>query len=255
MALTGACPGTAIVQASLGSVSGLKIVLGGLLGGITLVKLTPLIYHTTMIDAENGNSPVSGAETASDKALRRSEQYTLAAKLGVKTGTITLAYEVICIGVIVLAAKFAPNYPTSVNPVVGGLAIGVAQALSMLISRKTIGVTGAHEQLANDFWSIISRSTHVKRPYGSAVWFAIGIIVGAKALASQVPILTRSAEMPNFGTLRSLVSGASMVVGAALADGCPSGHGISGMATLSLSSFVTVAAMFGGGIVCKALIG
>lgn len=82
---------------------------------------------------------------------------------------------------IVLAAKLAPIYSTSVSPIVGGLAMGGAQALSMLISRKTI--------------------------------------VGAKALASQVSMLTPSAKMQEFGTLTSLVGGATMVSGAALARG------------------------------------
>lgn len=39
-----------------------------------------------------------------------------------------------------------------------------------------------------------------------------------------------------------------MVFGARLAGGCTSGHGISGMSTLSISSIVTVASIFSGGI-------
>jgi len=252
MALTGACPGTLLIQASLG-LSGLQVGLGGLLGGIVFVKLAPLIYNASTIAAKVNNSLSCGAETASGKPFRQSEQYTVAVKLGVENITVALAYEALCISMIVLAAKFAPNYPTSARPIIGGLAIGGAQALSMLISRKTIGVSAAYEQLAKDFWSIMSPSAHAKPPFRSAIWFAIGIVAGAKALATQMPILTASTEMQKFGTLMSLVGGATMVFGAALAGGCPSGHGISGMATLSLPSFVTVAAMFGGGIICKAL--
>jgi uncharacterized membrane protein YedE/YeeE len=106
-----------------------------------------------------------------------------------------------------------------------------------------------------EFWSITSPSIHAKPSSRLAIWFAIGIFLGAKALASKVPSLTSSAEMHKFGILTSLVGGATMVFGAALAGGCPSGHGISGMATLSLPSFVTVAAMFSGGIMLKALHG
>jgi hypothetical protein len=255
MALTGACPGTVIVQAALGSLSGIQIGLGGLLGGISFAKLAPFIYHTSTIAAENGKSPACCAETASDKPLRQPAQYTIAAKLGVETRTVVLTYEALCIVMITLAAKFASNDPTAVSPILGGLAIGSAQALSMLISRKTITVNAAYEQLARDFWSVISPSTPARPSPRSAIWFAIGIIAGAKALASLVPTLVPSMEMQKYGMLTSLVGGATMVFGAALAGGCPSGHGISGMATLSLPSFVTVAAMFGGGIVCKALIG
>lgn len=69
MALIGACPGIVLVQASLGSLSGLKFGLGGLLGGMAFVKLRPLIYHTSIAAAENNNASVCGAETASDKPL------------------------------------------------------------------------------------------------------------------------------------------------------------------------------------------
>ena len=39
-----------------------------------------------------------------------------------------------------------------------------------------------------------------------------------------------------------------MLLGARIADGCTSGHGISGIAQLSIGSFTAVAAMFAGGI-------
>jgi uncharacterized membrane protein YedE/YeeE len=45
-----------------------------------------------------------------------------------------------------------------------------------------------------------------------------------------------------------------MVFGARLAGGGTSGHGITGMSQLSISSFITVAAMFGGGMAFNFLI-
>lgn len=39
-----------------------------------------------------------------------------------------------------------------------------------------------------------------------------------------------------------------MLFGARLADGCTSGHGLSGVAQLAVGSTVAVAAMFAGGI-------
>ena len=44
-----------------------------------------------------------------------------------------------------------------------------------------------------------------------------------------------------------------MLLGARIAGGCTSGHGISGMAQLALGSFVAVAAMFAGGILAASL--
>jgi uncharacterized membrane protein YedE/YeeE len=44
-----------------------------------------------------------------------------------------------------------------------------------------------------------------------------------------------------------------MLLGARIADGCTSGHGISGMAQLAVGSTVAVAAMFAGGIASATL--
>ena len=51
----------------------------------------------------------------------------------------------------------------------------------------------------------------------------------------------------------AVAGGALMAFGARLADGCTSGHGISGTLQLSLGSWLTVAAMFVGGIVVAKL--
>ena len=244
MALTGGCPGTVVIQGTVGILSGLQTGIGGLLGGIAFVELAPLLKHTNTITA---GTPAN--------ELRRQPAPTIAAQLGLKITTIIWSYETMCIAMIALAARFAPNDSPYSNPILGGLAIGGAQALSILLSRKTIGFSDAYVELGRDFWSIILPSAHVKAASHAAVWFAIGLMAGAKALVMQMPMLVPSGEIQQVGRLSALIGGISMVFGAHLADGCPSGHGISGLATFSLSSFVTVAAMFGGGIGVKALIG
>jgi hypothetical protein len=45
-----------------------------------------------------------------------------------------------------------------------------------------------------------------------------------------------------------------LLLGARLADGCTTGHGISGMAQLAVSSTIAVAAMFAGGILTAMLL-
>ena len=48
--------------------------------------------------------------------------------------------------------------------------------------------------------------------------------------------------------LAAFGGGVVAMVGARLADGCPSGHGLSGMMQLSVSAFVALALFFGAGI-------
>ena len=51
----------------------------------------------------------------------------------------------------------------------------------------------------------------------------------------------------------AFIAGFMMLFGARLADGCTSGHGLSGTAQLAVGSMVAVAAMFAGGIVTAML--
>jgi uncharacterized protein len=52
----------------------------------------------------------------------------------------------------------------------------------------------------------------------------------------------------------AFLGGAIAMVGARMADGCPSGHGLSGMMQLSVSAFVALAMFFGVGVLVAALI-
>ena len=52
----------------------------------------------------------------------------------------------------------------------------------------------------------------------------------------------------------AFVAGFLILLGARIADGCTSGHGLSGMAQLSVGSTVAVAAMFAGGIATASLL-
>jgi hypothetical protein len=51
----------------------------------------------------------------------------------------------------------------------------------------------------------------------------------------------------------AFAGGFLMLMGARIADGCTSGHGISGIAQLSVGSLIAVTAMFTGGILAALL--
>jgi uncharacterized protein len=52
----------------------------------------------------------------------------------------------------------------------------------------------------------------------------------------------------------AILGGIVAMVGARMADGCPSGHGLSGMMQLSVSSIVALAMFFGAGVCVAALV-
>lgn len=88
--------------------------------------------------------------------------------------------------------------------------------------------------------------------------FVTGIFIGAlvSALTSNsfklesVPPTWRARFGDSTGkrAAAAIVGGAVAMFGARLADGCPSGHGLSGLMQLSVSGFVAMAMFFGAGI-------
>lgn len=56
-----------------------------------------------------------------------------------------------------------------------------------------------------------------------------------------------------FPSFKLLIGGLIMAFGARIAGGCTSGHGLSGLSSLSFSSLVTVVAMFGAGVATQML--
>ena len=79
------------------------------------------------------------------------------------------------------------------------------------------------------------------------IYFSAGAVVGAFASCTSTPI-------SSFGTVNGLppvegfIGGFLMLFGSRMANGCTSGHGISGFPMLSIASFFAVPAMFTGGI-------
>lgn len=94
--------------------------------------------------------------------------------------------------------------------------------------------------------------------------FVIGIGLGALIAAKASGTFKRESLPPMwvefFGTSKkmriwySVIGGILAMVGARMAGGCPSGHGVSGMSQLGVSSLVALAMFFLGGIVVARLI-
>ncbi len=87
----------------------------------------------------------------------------------------------------------------------------------------------------------------------------IGVLFGALAGSltdksfkkESVPPIWRERFGSSVGKRAAGAIGGGMLamVGARMADGCPSGHGLSGMMQLSVSGFVALACFFGSGII------
>jgi len=241
MALTGACPGTVLLQVATGTPSGPPVLLGGLLGGILFSKFgKPLLRKVKVEDMEALTKP------------------TVYQTLDVKESRAVAVYETFCLGVIAAAGYFAPEIHKVLLPgAVGGLLIGVSQATSLMLTGNTLGISTAYEQIGDLFWwaeEKMFEGKEVPRPNINATFFAAGTAIGSLGVSSLVLHLPASVNEVQIGVLRAVIGGVLLTFGSRIAGGCTSGHGISGMSQLSISSIVTVAAIFGGGMGLAALL-
>jgi hypothetical protein len=128
----------------------------------------------------------------------------------------------------------------TISPVTGfggGLLIGIAAALFLLLSGRIAGVSG----LAATAAGIGSGGT----PWAQAVCFVVGLPLGAWLMSSFVrhPDIIITDSLP-----RLAVAGLLVGFGTRLANGCTSGHGVCGVARLSPRSVVATAVFMAVGI-------
>jgi uncharacterized protein len=120
---------------------------------------------------------------------------------------------------------------------VGGLFLGCAVTLLFALT----GLVGGMSSVFSSTWSYFSDRPYFHQPryVESRNWrlvYALGVVlggaafiaIGGKAVATQLPVWQIA--------LGAFIAG----FGARLANGCTSGHGICGMASLKLPSFLAV---------------
>ena len=158
--------------------------------------------------------------------------------------------------------------PKAWSPYFAGIVIGLLQIPAFLIVETALGASSSYVTVGvwltgfvdPSITSIGYAASHVSA--AAKNWWQValvgGIAVGAfvsmklsgARRAAISPIWARAigTAAPNARYAMAFVGGFVMLFGARIADGCTSGHGLSGMAQLSVGSTVAVAAMFAGGI-------
>ena len=104
----------------------------------------------------------------------------------------------------------------------GGLMIGTAAALLLLLSGRIAGVSG--------MVAAATRIAYNGPPWSQAMAFVVGLPTGALAAAA----LLRTPQIEITPSVPLLVAGGLLVgFGTRLGSGCTSGHGVCGIARLS----------------------
>jgi uncharacterized membrane protein YedE/YeeE len=154
------------------------------------------------------------------------------------------------------------------SPYVAGALIGLLQIPAFLLIETALGTSSSYVTVSGSLASLvdpsISRIDYVARHIAMTGknWWQVALVVGIAAgafLSMKLSGATRQPISPIWtralGTSSPLrrytiafTGGFIMLLGARLADGCTTGHGLSGTAQLAVGSIVAVAAMFAGGI-------
>jgi uncharacterized membrane protein YedE/YeeE len=160
------------------------------------------------------------------------------------------------------------------SPYFAGIVIGLLQIPAFLMVETALGASSSYVTvgvwLTGFFDPSITNIAYAASHVSAAAknWWqvalvggiAVGAFVSMKISAARRPAISPiwaraiGTASPNARYAMAFVGGFVMLFGARIADGCTSGHGLSGMAQLSVGSTVAVAAMFAGGIAAAMLL-
>ena len=128
-------------------------------------------------------------------------------------------------------------------PIAGGLLIGTAAALLLLLSGRVAGVSGMAAAAV--------RIADKGPPWTQALAFVLGLPLGAWLIATfyRMPVIAITDSVPLLA-----VAGLLVGFGTRLGNGCTSGHGVCGMARLSRRSIFATATFMGVGFATVFLI-
>ncbi|MCK9275845.1 MAG: YeeE/YedE family protein [Syntrophales bacterium] len=161
------------------------------------------------------------------------------------------------------------------SPYTVGAAIGALETAAMLTAKRPLGITSAFEnavalaagkilpeKAVNEYARTHEETPKIDWETGLVAGVVFGSMLSARLSAeknsSRMPEISAQKE-EHSGALRYATAfggGALMMLGARMANGCTSGHGISGTMQFAASSWLFVPVIFASGaIVSKAFFG
>lgn len=159
------------------------------------------------------------------------------------------------------------------SPYVAGVIIGALQIPTFLLMGTALGASSSFVTVGAHLASVVDPGVAsikylASHMYGAKNWWQVAVVVGIAIGAflsmrlsgarrqAISPVWARTMGVTSMGARAPIafLAGFIMLFGARIAGGCTSGHGISGIAQLSVGSTLAVAGMFAGGILAAALL-
>lgn len=244
MTTVGSCPGMVFVQLGAGVSNAYATLLGGLLGAIA---------HGCVIETLSGllGKPNAKAGNTLYELAGKTPSVTHLA-LGASLLGGAAVFELLFpwradfnLGSRVTSyALDSPVWP----PIFAGLLLGSTQLLSFILNKRSLGNSTTFSIAASQFFSSswLDKHAYLKK-WKTGNWdklaMSAGVLAGSWLSASMGGVYGRTVGV---SFINSLAGGFMLLFGARLADGCNTGHGISGTANLLVGSAVATMAMFAG---------
>lgn len=268
MMISGSCPGTSYAQLGAGSIPTL-ITLGGAVVGAALYGYTEPFWRRFkrwMVPTYKTLYEMMGVSRLVTAAMMT--LMFLGAAIGAGYLPLNKPQDVV---VERGAGFFGPGSLDSNNPLalmkwspfVAGPIIGMMQLPLSMFLEKNLGCSSTFQWVAANVLRLVpfaDKSEYTRRFRGGFnIWWQVLLVLGVIA-GSATSMATAQAQPENAGIdvwykaplgvspLAGFFGGALMVFGGRLANGCTSGHGISGCGHQGLNSYAAVGGMFAGGI-------
>jgi uncharacterized membrane protein YedE/YeeE len=261
MAVCGSCPGTVFAQLGAGSVQARWILFGAVLGALVYPYVELLPAWGRVLNAGRWKG-----QTGTVARLFAVDHTRMAVAVVLMFISIVCAVEFFVPWQNDLASlgpqgflmppvgsKSAPVIPRAIPPWIAGIGVGLLQLPLVLGVHEHLGCASSYVTVWANIIHAFSASACERVPLFAAlrqgwwqVFMMIGIFIGAFTSSHLTGVKFASDGM--LSTEESILGGALLTIGARIAAGCTSGHGISGMGYLSVNSFIAVAGMFAAGI-------
>lgn len=153
------------------------------------------------------------------------------------------------------------------SPYLAGAVIGLLQVPAFLLMSTALGASSSYVTVSGHLAALVDPAVTqidyvAKHLAGAKNWWQVALVVGialGALVSSRLSGARREPVSPAWARalgdpsptrryLLAFAGGFVLLLGARIADGCTSGHGLSGFAQLAVGSFLAIAAMFAGGI-------
>jgi len=169
---------------------------------------------------------------------------------------VIIFYSGVCASAVYVAEKYQPSplpFALSLNavewhPVSGGILIGLLQLPALILLKSPLGTSSSYCTLIGSCLPKDVVKAYEGKYIATSNFKQVGIAIGVMTGSYLSTYFSGFSSSMGGNPALQFVGGMFMLLGARAAGGCTSGHGISGIPIMSISSFISVGMMFAGGI-------